>query len=193
MIPSLIRPPDAAIEKSLDAAARLEFSSAVSRLIADDEPAGFTHDRNRRMIGRGVEAFMKARRAIASWQMFGFGWIEVEPRDSPIEVGRTVAILARTFGLWTLNPARIFLTTDDEHEYGFAYGTLPGHAEEGIERFSVTRDPADDSVWYALHAVSRPARLFTRLAYPMTRRVQRRFAFDSMDAMARFMGQGGRS
>ena len=193
MMPSPVRPTAASIAKFLDDAARLEYSPTVVRLIAGDEPSGFLHDRNRRMIGLGDAVFERARQAIASWQMFRLGWIEVEPPGSPIEIGRTVAILARTIGLWTLNPARIFRTIDDPKEFGFVYGSLPGHSEEGIEQFSVARDPADDSVWYALHAVSRPGRLFTKLAYPMTRRVQRRFAIDSMDAMATIVGQGGRS
>ncbi len=190
MMPSPIRPSAASIAKFPDAASRLEFSPAVGRLIAGDEPAGFVRDRNRRMIGRGDEVFARARRAIASRQMFRFGWIGVEPPDSPIENDRTVAILARTFGLWTMNPARIFRTIDDFEEFGFNYGSLPGHSKEEIEQISVTRDPADGCVWYGLHAVSRPGRLYAKLSYPLTRRVQGRLAIDSMDAVATFVGQG---
>ena len=57
----------------------------------------------------------------------------------------------------------------------------------------MTRDPADETVWYSLNARSRPGRFFARLAGPLTRRVQARFAKDSLDEMARFVSQGGPS
>ena len=66
---------------------------------------------------------------------------------------------------------------------GFAYGTLPAHAEIGEERFAVEWQLADDSVWYDLYAFSRPGHLLARLGYPIARRLQRRFARESKQAM----------
>jgi hypothetical protein len=40
--------------------------------------------------------------------------------------------------------------------YGFAYGTLPEHAEAGDERFAVELRPEDETVWYDIYAFSRP-------------------------------------
>ena len=43
--------------------------------------------------------------------------------------------------------------------FGFAYGTLPGHAESGEERFLIEWDQDEDGVWFDILAFSRPAPL----------------------------------
>ena len=73
--------------------------------------------------------------------------------------------------------------------YGFAYGTLPGHAESGEERFAVEWDQADGGVWYDILAFSRPNHLLARLGYPLTRRTQKRFARVSAAAMQKAVGR----
>jgi uncharacterized protein (UPF0548 family) len=117
--------------------------------------------------------------------MFAIPWITLCWPDTPVEVGATVALLARHAGLWHLNACRIVYVIEESGEprrFGFAYGTLPPHAERGEERFSVEFHHADSSVWYDLFAFSRP-RTLARLAYPYARILQRRFARDSMLAM----------
>jgi hypothetical protein len=74
--------------------------------------------------------------------------------------------------------------------YGFAYDTLPGHAESGEERFTVERREAGGAVWYDILAFSRPRQLLARLGYPFARGLQKRFARDSAAAMRRAVGQG---
>ena len=77
----------------------------------------------------------------------------------PIAPGTNVAVLARVLGIWYLNACRIVYVIDETgpiETYGFAYGTLPDHAEKGEERFSVVWDHADDSVRYEQFAFSRP-------------------------------------
>ena len=99
-----------------------------------------------------------------------------------------MAVIARLFGLWLPNACRIIYVVDEEgpvQRYGFAYGTLPGHAESGEERFTVEWHEADDAVWYDILAFSRPQQLLARLGYPLTRRLQKRFARDSAAAMQR--------
>jgi uncharacterized protein (UPF0548 family) len=104
-----------------------------------------------------------------------------------------VAVIARLFGLWWLNACRIVYVVDEEEpvkRYGFAYGTLPEHAESGEERFTVEWHEADDAVWYDIVAFSRPQQLLTRLGYPCARRLQKRFARDSVAAMRRAVVEG---
>lgn len=60
---------------------------------------------------------------------------------------------------------------------------LPDHVESGEERFTVEWTRDDDSVSYEIVAFSRPNHFLTRFAYPMTRRLQKRFARDSVAAM----------
>ena len=69
--------------------------------------------------------------------------------------------------------------------YGFAVGTLPGHVECGEERFTVEWQAADDTVFYEVFAFSRPDHPLVRLAGPLARRIQRRFALDSLQSMVR--------
>jgi uncharacterized protein (UPF0548 family) len=123
--------------------------------------------------------------------MFNFDWVEVHTLGGPIVSDMNVAILARVLGVWYVNACRIVYLIDDTgpvETYGFAYGTLPDHAERGEERFTVAWDHADDSVRYVQFAFSRPNHLLTRLNYPLARTVQKRFANDALEAMARAVG-----
>jgi uncharacterized protein (UPF0548 family) len=152
-----------------------------------DAPPGFTLDHHRVQLGSGPAVFDAGCAALRRWQQFPLPWTEIHPSATPIEAGRTVALLVRAFGLWWLNSARIVYVIDETvpvRRFGFAYGTLPGHAERGEERFSVEH-LGDDSVWYDLRAFSRPGYWMARLAYPLTRRLQKRFALDSMAAMVK--------
>jgi uncharacterized protein (UPF0548 family) len=103
-----------------------------------------------------------------------------------LEAGTTVAVLAKVFGFWSLNAARIVYVIDerdtDKARFGFAYGTLPDHVERGEERFTVEWG-ADDSVWYDICAFSRPKHPLARLGFPMTRMLQKRFVRDSLAVM----------
>jgi uncharacterized protein (UPF0548 family) len=55
--------------------------------------------------------------------------------------------------------------------HGFAYGTLPGHAESGEEWFLVEWDRTDGGVCYDILAFSRPQQILARLGYPWVRSV----------------------
>jgi uncharacterized protein (UPF0548 family) len=146
-------------------------------------PRGFDRDRNRQRLGAGEAVFNAARSAIRAWRMFPAPLATIEPAGIPIVEGETAVVLVRLFGVWFINSARIVYVVDEPRRFGFAYGTLPGHAERGEERFLVEW-LNDDSVWYDLDAVSRPRYWAAQLVYPLTRRIQRRFARRSKSAMA---------
>ena len=119
--------------------------------------------------------------------MFRLGWVELHHQNPSIAAGGVVAILVRANALWWLNAARIVYVSElpeGGREFAFAYGTLHEHAEQGEERFAVSRD-ADDNVWYEILAASRPGHWFGWAGYPLVRRLQRRFAGDSLQAMVR--------
>ena len=142
-------------------------------------------------LGEGGETFDRAVAALRAWKMFDVGWVRILPAAAPLEVGTTVAVLARHYGFWSLNACRIaYLIEEDDGDVrrcGFAYGTLPEHGERGEERFTVEWR-RDDSVYYDLYAFSRPRSLLARAGYPLARRLQRRFARDSLRAMIRTSG-----
>ena len=62
---------------------------------------------------------------------------------------------------------------DDPDRRGFAYGTLPGHAETGEELFAVRYDPTDGAVYAEVIAFSRHGTWWSRLGSPVTAFVQR--------------------
>ena len=76
---------------------------------------------------------------------------------------------------WPLKiPVRVVYVIDEPQRRGFAYGTLPGHPEEGEEAFIVERRD-DDSVWLIIRAFSRPSNRWYWVGYPALRLLQALF------------------
>lgn len=71
--------------------------------------------------------------------------------------------------------------------YAFAQTTLEGHTIKGEERFAVAWNQEDDSVWYEIYSLSRPAHWITTLTHVLLRAYQHKFARESMVAMQREM------
>lgn len=165
------------------------FSYAETGATRNHAPPGYRLRQQSFELGSGPGAFERAKQAIRAWRMFEMEWIELCRPDAPIEPGSTVAVLARHFGFWSLNVCRIVYVLDEPRRYGFAYGTLPEHAETGEERFTVERR-ADDSVWYDILAFSREKHPLAKTAYPLSRMLQARFRRDSGRAMQRAVAKG---
>jgi uncharacterized protein (UPF0548 family) len=157
--------------------------------------ARYNVDVNRVCLGHGERTFVAACEALRNWTMFPAPWTKILPERAPLETGTTVAMLAQVYGLWWLNACRIVYTIDETapvRRFGFAYGTLAAHVETGEERFSVEWH-ADDSVWYDLRAFSQPRYPLVKLAKPLARMQQRRFARESKVAMQRAVAEAGRA
>lgn len=164
----------------------LSYAEAEATL-AEAAPAGYSVDHGRMLLGEGRECFRRAAGALASWRMFETGWTRLFPEDATVAEGAMVCVLARHFGFYSVNPARIIRVLDEQRRYGFVYGTLPAHSERGEERFSVEITP-DGAVYYDLYSFARGNSLPVRLGYPVRRLVQRRFSRDSRRAMLRAAG-----
>jgi uncharacterized protein (UPF0548 family) len=152
----------------------------------DTPPSGYVIDHNRIKLGTGRDTFVHAHNALRRWEMFNLHWLHLYEPTAPIVVGTTVAVLAHIWGLWIMNACRIVYVIDEigpTDIFGFAYGTLPGHAERGEERFTVQWNHADDSVWYDILAFSRPNHWLARCGYLYVRQLQKRFARESLQAM----------
>lgn len=170
------------------AQAGLDFSYAAVGATASMPPDGFQVDRTRIVLGKGESVFQAATAALRRWQQLRLGWVDVWSPETPLEVGRVVAILGRGVGLWWLNPCRIVYTLDEPGSitrFGFAYGTLPGHVAMGEERFLIEWNRSTNEVSYEILAFSRPSRLLIQLGYPLVRRSQKRFGRESTAAMLR--------
>jgi uncharacterized protein (UPF0548 family) len=188
----LEKPSVARIQAFLDAQSDARFSyAAIGATRADAIPAGYIVDRNSVKLGVGLAVFRRACDALRQWEMFNLDWLELHRRDTPIEVGRTVAVVPRHLGFWSLNACRIVYVVDEDgsdvRRFGFAYGTLDDHAETGEERFLVEWRREDDTVWYDILAFSRPAHILSVLGWPVGRMFQMKFGRDSKRAMAQAM------
>ncbi len=184
------RPSTSAIDHFLIEQNGRPFSYPEIGSTAGTLPRGYNVDRNSVKLGDGFETFQRAVKSLRDWQMFNLGWVELFPHAARIEEGTTVAVLIRHFGFWSLNPCRIVYVFEEERRAGFAYGTLPDHAEQGEERFSIEWTAEDDSVHYDILAFSKPRQPAARIAHPLARKLQRRFAHDSMAAMVRASAAG---
>lgn len=195
---SIHSPASSRIEKFLAGQRDANFSYQEIGASEEGTPAGYNLDHNRVQLGGGAEDFDAACAALREWRMFPAPWTRIAPNAAPIVVGQVVAMQANALGLWWLNACRIVYVIDENaaasrpvqggaglvavRRFGFAYGTLEAHVEQGEERFSVEQ-LADGSVWYDLRAFSRPRFWPVRLAKPMARALQRRFVHESLAAM----------
>jgi uncharacterized protein (UPF0548 family) len=187
-----LRPPSAShIDAILDQRGALPFTyDAVG---ATGEPLesmpGFIIDRYSAHLGRGSAAFERACTAVRAFAMYPPAWTRVHRRSDDVRAGVVFATVIRHLGFYSVLPCRMVYAIDTRdqtaHCHGFALGTLPGHAESGEERFSVTWNRATDAVTYEVLAFSRPSHLLARAGAPVTRWLQKRFARDSRASMQR--------
>jgi len=185
---SLRKPSVATLHAFVTAQEGQAFSYAAVGATAATPPDGYVADRTRIELGAGEAVFLGARAALERWHQFQLGWVYAWPEDAPIATGTVVAVAGWAVGLWWLGACRIVYTVDEAgpmRRFGFAYGTLPGHVEQGEERFLIEWDPRTDRVHYDILAFSRPNHVVIRLGAPLVRFSQRRFGRESARAMFR--------
>ena len=186
---TLTEPSDEDIRSFIAAQTQLPFSYAevgATRFDPSAAPRGYILDHNRIELGHGPEVFQRAVAALQQWRQFDLGWVTIVPRGVVLEKGATVAIKARAGGLWTLSACRVVYLVNEAgplRRFGFAYGTLTDHVERGEERFLIEWNANDDSVWYDILAFSQPRHPLVRLGSPYARKLQKRFARESLLVM----------
>lgn len=189
---SLTKPIELDIQTFIATQREQRFSYAEIGTTRGTLPAGYIVDHNRIQLGSGGATFERAKAAMRQWEMFHLGWLHLCWPDTPLVVGATVAVLARALGLWSLNACRIVYLIDEAgpiEKFGFAYGTLPEHAERGEERFCLEWRHTDDTVWYDILAFSQPNQLLSKMGYVYVRYLQKCFGRDSKQAMLRATGR----
>lgn len=115
------------------------------------------------------------------------------PHGVKLEKDAVVAVKARAVGTWSLSACRVVYTINEQKpitRFGFAYGTLPDHVERGEERFLIEWSPVDDSVWYDILAFSQPRHPLVKLGSAVARKLQKRFARDSLAVMKSIANAG---
>lgn len=149
--------------------AGLELTYDEVGATAGPMPAGYHHVIESAVIGRGRRRFEEAGAAVMRWGMLRGAGVRVDASSEVAEVGSEVVV-----GVGPVRaPCRVVYVIDEPDRRGFAYGTLPGHAESGEELFSVRFDPATDQVYAEVRAFSRHGTWWSRLAAPVTSLMQR--------------------
>ena len=98
----------------------------------------------------------------------------------------TVIITVPLGPITVIAPCRIVSVIDTKGAFGFAYGTLPGHPEQGEESFTVRRD-TEDNVIFEIVAFSRPNDPLVRISGPLSRLIQRRATAGYLEGVRRFV------
>ena len=134
-------------------------------------PAGYRHDRHAIELGTGEDVYRRAVQGLVDWEAHRRAGLMLHPAKPPIRESETVILAVSLPGLSAIAACRIVYVTDEGDRFGFAYGTLPAHLEQGEEAFHIERDH-DDVVRFVVTAFSRPRHPLARLGSPIARRVQ---------------------
>jgi uncharacterized protein (UPF0548 family) len=166
----------------LDARSSAPSYEEVGATSGSDMPAGYRHDRHTVDLGRGADCFDNAVAALRGWHMHTRSGLRMFPEGQILAPDQTVLGVVRAGPLTTVAPCRVVSIVDEVDRFGFAYGTLPGHPEQGEEAFVVTK-AEDGVVQFTITAFSRPRELLARMGGPVTRLVQKRATAAYIDAM----------
>ena len=181
----LFQPSSAVAAAATRAGVVAPFSYAPVGGTTEALPTGFDHNEHRATIGRGARDWERAKAALRGWKQFDQPWIRFFDPHTPIEAGQVVAFASWQLGLWSLNVCRVVYVIDEPDRFGFAYGTLDGHAVSGEERFEVRYDRATDDVIFEIRKFSRLRHWMVRAVGPLARGLQVRFSVDALTAMRR--------
>ncbi len=124
--------------------------------------------------------FERVERSILSYRIFGPRLGTPTLASEPVEVGQTVGLRYHFLpGLSLFFASRVVAKFEREptpqgFKSGFTYRTVQGHPEFGEESFLVYKDPASGRVRLHIYAWSRPGLLWTWLALPWSRHIQKR-------------------
>jgi uncharacterized protein (UPF0548 family) len=150
--------------------AALDLSYPEVGATAGEMPAGYRHDRWCADLGEfSQDSFDRAAAALRSWSVQRGAGMTVVPGQE-VRDGAVFALVFRPFGGFVTAAGRVVYVVDEPGRSGFAYGTLPGHPEQGEESFLVVR--RDGRLWFEITAFSRPRHPLARLGWPVTRALQ---------------------
>ncbi len=162
--------------------------SDIGATLAGTRPQGFHQDRYEIVLGQGPEIFQQAVTGLKTWKAHRLPGMEVFPDNQVIRTGATVVVTLGTPIVALALPCRIVSVIDGQTRWGFAYGTLPGHPEQGEEAFVISVSP-DQTVRFEIEAFSRPGDPLVRLSGPIGRGVQMGGTRGYLRALKRFVDE----
>jgi uncharacterized protein (UPF0548 family) len=148
-------------------------------------PKGYRRDRHEMVLGAGAAVFERAVEGLRRWEAHRGAGLTLRPELPELREGVTVVQAIVLPLISAIAACRIAYVVDEPDVFGFAYGTLPVHPEEGEEAFIVHRDP-EGAVTFVITAFSRPRHLLARLGGPATRQIQLHVTRRYLDALKAF-------
>jgi uncharacterized protein (UPF0548 family) len=162
--------------------------SEIGGTLTGVHPVGYRIDSYEAILGSGPETFHWAVEGLRSWQAHRIRGMRVLPQGTEIRPGATVVVTLGTSVVSVAAPCRVIEVIAEPSRWGFAYGTLPGHPEQGEEAFVVSISD-DDEVRFEISAFSRPGDPITRLSGPVSRGIQTAGTKGYLRALQRFVGR----
>jgi uncharacterized protein (UPF0548 family) len=160
--------------------------SEVGMTLTGEQAEGYRHDRYQAILGGGRTTFEKASGGLKTWRAHRVPGVDVLPHGTVVRTGAMVVVTLGIPLLALAAPCRVVGVLDEPNRWGFAYGTLPGHPEQGEESFVVSIDE-DGTVTFRVTAFSRSGDRITRLLGPVGRSVQTAGTKGYLRALKRFV------
>ena len=184
----LVRSADAAtIAQLIEALGRAEPTyEQTGAALTGELPVGFRHDHYTTVLGIGENTFHRAVEGLQTWQAHRLPFVRVVPSGAEIRPGATVIVLLGPSRLAIAAPCRVVAVVNEPSRWGFAYGSLPGHPEQGEEAFVVSI-AEDGPVAFQVTGFSKPADALLRLSGPFGRALQQRGSRGYLRALGRFV------
>jgi uncharacterized protein (UPF0548 family) len=134
------------------------------------------------VIGTGPERFTHAAHQILTWQLHQRAGLRPQVSAPAAQPNAVLLLRIGTGRLAISAPCRVITVINEPRRQGFAYGTLPGHPEQGEEAFTVEHTD-DGTVILTITAFSKPASLLAHAAGPISRAVQRHITTRYVNAL----------
>ncbi|HET9773271.1 MAG TPA: DUF1990 domain-containing protein [Acidimicrobiia bacterium] len=152
-------------------------------------PDGYRHDRHVVDLGAGEDIYQRSVQALVDWQAHRRAGLMLHPAEPRTAEGETVVLAVALPGFSAIAACRIVYATDEPNRFGFAYGTLPAHPEQGEEAFHIERD-AHGAIRFVVAAFSRPRHRLARIGAPVARRIQLRTTRRYLAGLGEFVAGG---
>lgn len=155
---------------------RLEAELRAARITYDEVgatahetlPAAYGHlDRTRLLL---KSEFDSAAYRLMAWQIHEAAGLRVSASSRRVEPDAVCEMFLGPRWLGIRAVCRVVYVIDEPDRVGFAYGTLPGHAESGEESFVLDR--RDGRPRFTVRAFSNPASRLARIGGPATGLIQ---------------------
>lgn len=155
----------------------------------DAAPRGYRLDRYGTDLGEGRAVFERASAALSRFENYPPSFTRIVRRAGELAPGHVFATVASHLGFASVHPCRVLYVIREPTRFGFGFGTLPGHAESGEERFVV--EMVGSMARYEVLAFSKPTGFFPRLGAPIAWGYQLRFQRETLETMRRLQPRLG--